>query len=319
MRCNNYASCRMKHGKAKGAVYEMKKIIFDTDIGCDIDDALCLTYLLQRTDCELLGITTVSGQVQLRAELASAICMDKGRDIPIYKGAAEPLMSGKTAEFPQQSQRLRQWPHRWDFPQTHAVEFMRQTIYKYPGQVTLLATGPLTNVALLFCIYPECISMLQGLYIMGGKYLGQKQLEWNLKFDPHAAQIVFDADTLLVAAGLDATLSFCMSAQDYADRFRGSQPYLACLAEDWYREIKTPIYFHDPLATTLIFRPDAGKLLRGRAGMRPSPNAEVSEYSFFCPDPNGPHLICAEPDIEAFSDDFFGTLGVEDTRLTVLG
>ena len=55
----------------------MKKVILDTDIGCDIDDALCLTYLLEKKDCDLVGITVVSGQVQLRAELASAVCVQK--------------------------------------------------------------------------------------------------------------------------------------------------------------------------------------------------------------------------------------------------
>ncbi len=61
----------------------MKKVILDTDIGCDIDDALCLAYLLRQPNCELLGITTVGGEVEKRAMVADAICKSAGRRVPI--------------------------------------------------------------------------------------------------------------------------------------------------------------------------------------------------------------------------------------------
>ena len=66
-------------------------VFLDTDIGSDIDDAFCLAYLLARPDCELIGITTVSGQPQVRARLASALCAVAGRDVPIVPGIAAPL------------------------------------------------------------------------------------------------------------------------------------------------------------------------------------------------------------------------------------
>lgn len=68
-----------------------EKILLDTDIGSDIDDALCLAYLLAQPRCQLLGITTVSGQVEERARLASALCRHAGMDIPIFPGAEAPL------------------------------------------------------------------------------------------------------------------------------------------------------------------------------------------------------------------------------------
>ena len=63
------------------------KIILDTDIGSDIDDAVCLAYLLAQPDCELLGITTVAGEAEARARMASALCKVAGKDVPIFPGA----------------------------------------------------------------------------------------------------------------------------------------------------------------------------------------------------------------------------------------
>ena len=63
------------------------KLLLDTDIGSDIDDAVCLAYLLAQPACDLLGITTVSGEADHRAMLASALCRVAGRDVPIFPGA----------------------------------------------------------------------------------------------------------------------------------------------------------------------------------------------------------------------------------------
>ena len=66
-------------------------IILDTDIGSDIDDAVALAWLLARSDCELVGITTVSGEPEQRARISSALCRAAGREIPIHPGLAAPL------------------------------------------------------------------------------------------------------------------------------------------------------------------------------------------------------------------------------------
>src|SRR5690348_11318405 len=73
-------------------VYMSVKVILDTDIGSDIDDALCLAYLLAHPECELLGITTVSGEAEKRAMMASALCKVAGKKAPIFPGAENPLL-----------------------------------------------------------------------------------------------------------------------------------------------------------------------------------------------------------------------------------
>src|SRR5512143_1335637 len=71
---------------------ETMKLLLDTDIGSDIDDAVCLAYLLANDRCELLGITTVTGEPQKRACLASALCAVAGKHVPICSGSPLPLL-----------------------------------------------------------------------------------------------------------------------------------------------------------------------------------------------------------------------------------
>jgi inosine-uridine nucleoside N-ribohydrolase len=68
------------------------KVLLDTDIGSDIDDAVCLSYLLSQPRCELLGITTVTGEAEKRAMIASSLCKIAGKEIPIYPGIEKPLL-----------------------------------------------------------------------------------------------------------------------------------------------------------------------------------------------------------------------------------
>ena len=83
------------------------KIILDTDIGTDIDDALALAYLLMKPECELMGITTVTGEAKTRAKLASVICKAANRgDIPIYPGNEECILIEQKEKFSRLSLRF---------------------------------------------------------------------------------------------------------------------------------------------------------------------------------------------------------------------
>src|SRR5215831_5133450 len=114
------------------------KVLLDTDIGSDIDDAVCLAYLLAQPECELLGITTVSGEAEKRAMLASVLCKIAGKDVPIYPGAEQPLLVAQRQRVAQQATTLQKWAHEKTFPQHRAVDFLRKTIHAHPGEVILL-------------------------------------------------------------------------------------------------------------------------------------------------------------------------------------
>src|SRR5579884_78410 len=120
------------------------KVLLDTDIGSDIDDAVCLAYLLAQPACELVGITTVSGEPVARARMASALCRLADREVPIVPGTERPLLVPPLQPRAQQAEALASWPHQADFPAGEAVTFMRDLIRANPGEVTLLAIGPMT-------------------------------------------------------------------------------------------------------------------------------------------------------------------------------
>ena len=89
------------------------KILFDTDIGTDIDDALALTFLLNEPRCELLGITTCTGEAEERAKLASMLCLHANRpDIPIYPGPDGCLVVDQIECYAPQKEVLSKWPHQ---------------------------------------------------------------------------------------------------------------------------------------------------------------------------------------------------------------
>ena len=98
---------------------EKVKILFDTDIGSDIDDAVCLAYLLAQPRCELMGITTVAGEGEFRAQLASVLCRIAGKDVPIFVGAETPLIGPQLEPVAEQAAALGNWERGKDFPFNH--------------------------------------------------------------------------------------------------------------------------------------------------------------------------------------------------------
>lgn len=235
------------------------KLLLDTDIGSDIDDAVCLAYLLAQPECELLGITTVTGEAVKRAQMASALCRAAGKEVPIYPGAEKPLLVPQRQPRAPQAAALDRWPHKSDFPAGEAIEFMRRTIRGHPGQVTLLTIGPLTNVALLFAVDPEVPRLLKELVMMCGVYTDrypERRTEWNAGCDPHATAIVFRAAVpTMRAIGLDVTLQVTLPAAEVRVRF-GEIPLLRPVldfAEVWFAGGHPSITFHDPLAAVTVF------------------------------------------------------------------
>jgi inosine-uridine nucleoside N-ribohydrolase len=240
----------------------MVKILLDTDIGGDVDDAVALAYLLSHPDCDLLGITTVAGGPALRASLATVLCIAAGKDIPIYPGADRAIGAAQPLNDPEQATVLPRWPHETEFPQGQAVEFLRRTIQAHPGEVILLTIGPLTNAGMLFSQYPEVAPLLKGLVIMGGiyspDYPDKNRDEWNLKCDPQATEIVYRTPVKLHRSiGLDVTEKVVMPAEEVRRRFTAPllRPVLD-MGEVWFTQFYPFITFHDPLTAATIFQPD---------------------------------------------------------------
>jgi inosine-uridine nucleoside N-ribohydrolase len=247
-------------GRAGGAI----KVFLDTDIGSDVDDAICLAYLLAQPRCELVGISTVSGEPDLRAQLASVLCLRADVDIPIAVGSSTPLLVGERQPKADQAEVLERWPHRTGDWAGNAIDLMRRTIRTHPNEVVLIAIGPLTNIALLCAVDPEAFGLLKGLVIMAGDF-GSGQPEWNVHCDPHAAAIVFASGFPATAIGLNVTEQVTLTADEMRSRFASSwllRPVLD-LAEVWLRG-EDLITLHDPVAAASVFERSLCSFSRGR-------------------------------------------------------
>ena len=173
---------------------EKIKILFDTDIGNDIDDAFALAYLLAQEKCDLLGITTVSGDTHKRAKLASVFCKIAEKEIPIIVGQENRLDGPSRQPQVPGSLILSKWEHDSNFSKKTSTEFIADLVREYPYQIVLLAVGPMTNIASLFLKYPDIPPLLKSLRLMSGSFFSLKDspiAEWNVYCDPKAAQVVY--------------------------------------------------------------------------------------------------------------------------------
>jgi purine nucleosidase len=286
-----------------------EKLLLDTDIGSDIDDAVCLAYLLSQPQCDLLGITTVSGEPARRAMLASALCRVAGRDIPIYPGAEAPLLSPQKQLACPQAAALERWAHGRDFPRGEAIEFLRRTIRSNPGEVTLLAIGPLTNVALLFNVDCEIPRLLKRLVLMCGMFTnglaGVGPLEWNALCDPHATAVVYNANVPVHRSiGLDVTCRVTMEKREVQERFKAKilQP-VADFAGVWFEHTER-VTFHDPLAATTIFDGDICGFERGRVDVELL-SERMKGMTYWQPGGDGRHEAALHVDAERFFRHYF--------------
>ncbi len=235
------------------------KILLDTDIGSDIDDAVCLAYLLANTKCELLGITTVTSEPVKRAKIASVLCKIADKDIPIFPGSANPLLIPQLQTSAKQAGTLKKWEHKKNFSEGEAIEFLRSTIRKYPGEIILLTIGPLTNIGLLFGSDPEIPSLLKGLYSMAGNFLRKNKnlpkIEWNAMGDYHATSIVYNSKIKIHRSfGLDVTSQVIMKKNEFKEKFSNHDLFKPVLdfSKAWFQEWDG-VTFHDPLAAVAIF------------------------------------------------------------------
>ena len=289
------------------------KVLLDTDIGTDIDDAVCLAYLLAQPQCELLGITTVSGEAEKRAMLASVLCKAAGRRVPIYPGAEPPLRVHQRQGSAPQAAALERWSHDARFPSGEAVPFLWDPIRRNPGEVVLLAIGPLTNVAHLFQRYPEVASLLKGLVLMCGRFSTQfhkpDKVEWNALCDPHAAAIVYAAaPPVHRSIGLDVTVQVRINAQEARRRFTGHRlrPVFD-FAEVWFEQCDT-LTFHDPLAAATIFDDRICAFERGRVEIElGKKHAGLTRWR--PAHSGGRHEVAATVDAARFFQHYFSVLG----------
>jgi inosine-uridine nucleoside N-ribohydrolase len=286
------------------------KILLDTDIGSDIDDAVCLAYLLADPECELLGITTVTSEPVKRAKLASVLCKIAGKDIPIYPGSANPLLIPQLQISAKQAGALRKWEHRNNFHEGEAIEFLRSIIRKYPGEVILLTIAPLTNIGLLFAVDPEIPFLLKGLYSMCGNFLRKDKnlpkLEWNAMGDYHASAIAYKSKLKLHRSfGLDVTSKVIMQPNEFKEKFSHHDLLkpVVDFSKAWFAEWGL-VTFHDPLAAVAIFNKSVCEYEKGKVEIELEKQKERG-LTKWKPDPKGKHEIAVKVQPDKFFENYF--------------
>jgi inosine-uridine nucleoside N-ribohydrolase len=249
------------------------RIIIDTDPG--IDDAMAILYAIAAPDIELLGLTTIFGNVTTEIGTRNALQLLElaGVVVPVARGADKPLRRelAPPADFVHGAQGFGEVllppPSRKVDPRP-AARFIAETILENPGDITLVAVGPLTNLALALREAPEITTAVGKVVVMGGAVRTggnvTEHAEANIWNDPDAAAEVFAADWPLTLVGLDVTQQVRCDVHDLEPMRAASPacgPFLNEAVKFYFRFHErvrgfTGCYLHDPSAVICATQPE---------------------------------------------------------------
>lgn len=257
------------------------KLILDCDPG--LDDALALLLAHADEALELVAVTTVGGNVSLENTTRNALQLREylGFDgVPVAAGAAVPLVrAAENAEHVHGKEGLGSvhLPAAVNTVESiHAVDLIIETLRDAPGTVHLVATGPLTNIALALKKEPKIIDWAASFVIMGGSFTrgnATPAAEFNIFADPEAAEIVFGAGWEVVMIGLDLTHQ-AIATPEIAERMRALGPLgvdlIAPLATFWTDPNTGGQAVHDVCAVAYLTRPELFESKRARVEVETS-------------------------------------------------
>jgi inosine-uridine nucleoside N-ribohydrolase len=249
------------------------KVLVDTDLslgekGSEIDDGVALALAVASDEIDLVAVTTVNGNTHVETStiLTIALLEELGRsDVPVYAGARDPLLLPRhqkdaphlTADQLAEYERVRD-------VNGSAAEAIVRLVRAHPGELTILAIGPLTNLALALRMAPDVAEKIVDVYVMGGYFFGQTNRsamagEFNVWADPHAFDTVLTSGVPLSLVGLDVTrqLAFPRAKAERMAESDGLTGTIGRYAVDWVDHLNEmqpnrtePIdasYMHDPL------------------------------------------------------------------------
>ena len=204
------------------------KLLLDTDIGTDVDDALAMGLALASPELELRAVTTVSGDVRLRGRIAKKLLLLAGRaDVPVAAGVREPVLRQRSfLWFGHEGKGIVDGDEDLELASAHGVDLMIDTILRERPHV--VAIGPLSNLAVAIMKEPAVIEAVSHLTVMGGalgRAPGTPPLEYNLGSDAEAALVVLNAGMPITLVPLDVTWQVALTEAHLA-RLRRSRSLL---------------------------------------------------------------------------------------------
>ncbi|MHB8807024.1 MAG: nucleoside hydrolase [Anaerolineaceae bacterium] len=255
----------------------MKKVWIDTDPG--IDDTYAIAMLLADPQIEIIGVSTVFGNVTVEKTTRNAklLLEAAGKEhLPLARGAAIPLyVPLDTSPFVHGANGMGDMP----LPEAHmpestlrAPQAIIDAILSNPHEITLLPIGPLTNIAMAVILEPRIIDLVKEVVIMGGAVHCPGNItpaaEANFFHDPHAAQIVLSAGWKVVLAGLDVCSQGLIPQQllekigngksPLAPYMKGSLPFFQNFLKLF--EMGETVTLPDTLASAYLLNPDMFKI-----------------------------------------------------------
>ncbi len=262
------------------------KVIFDTDPG--VDDAMAILMMAGHPDIDILGFTTTFGNVSVKTATKNARYLSQmiapfvGKNIPVYKGVCKPFMYETTegyAEFVHGDGGMGGlFVPEVDTPYEtiSGAEYIIESVRQSPHQISLIAVGPLGNIALAMMLEPNLPKLCKNIFIMGGSFFRQGNIspsaEANIYNDPHAADMVFGGDwhESSAIAGLDITYSAPMH-RTWIEDLSTANPMAKWMAEcaDFYMKIYEQglgvdgVFCHDAIAVAMMTNPEMFECVQG--------------------------------------------------------
>lgn len=254
-----------------------QKIILDTDIGDDIDDALALGLILASPELELVGVTTVFGNVAARARQARTILATAGgkfRNIPVAAGCGGTMSTTTTFrgtaayldnEVPNQDHACLPEAQLPPLDRRHGVDFLVDTIMAGNGDIVPVTVGPLTNLAVALVKEPRIAARIPRIVAMAAEF---KRLmpEYNIVGDTEAAAKVFASGIPIDVTTFDMGI-ICRFGKDHLDRLRGGtnplSKLLSMTVDAWCKKHPQPPALFDPFAVASMIKPELAEWKRG--------------------------------------------------------
>lgn len=303
------------------------RVIIDTDIGSDVDDALALALALKSREIQLGAVTLVYGDVDLRAKIALKMLKLAGFEgIPVAKGIEKPLLREREVFWTGHEGEglLTPIDNGLKADSTHAVDLIVSKVMSAKREITLVTLGPLTNIAASIIKEPRIIKNIKEVFIMGGVTrlsdgFNLPFREHNIYSDPEAAKVVFNSGLPITMVPLDVTLKAAINREDLEEISRVGTSFTDAIVSmvERYLEFcgRDYTWLHDPLTVAVSIDDSLVKTKAMKVIVETKGEATVGQtLALAVPPQEANAKVCIDVDADRFKKFFMRRLSGEKSQ-----